>query len=71
MTRRGPCPALRACWRGNAARFDDLFGSLTQRRGFREYLAGCWPRGTGQDADRAGRGRACDRGAASGGPSEH
>jgi hypothetical protein len=23
-----------------AARFDDLFGSLAQRRGFREYLAG-------------------------------
>jgi hypothetical protein len=25
---------------GYAARFDDVFGSLTQRRGFREYLAG-------------------------------
>ena len=25
---------------GYAARFDDLFGSLAQRRGFREYLAG-------------------------------
>src|SRR5438445_11370613 len=25
---------------GYAVRFDDLFGSLAQRRGFREYLAG-------------------------------
>ena len=25
---------------GYAARFDDLFGSLAQRRGFREYVAG-------------------------------
>ena len=25
---------------GYATRFDDLFGSLAQRRGFREYLAG-------------------------------
>ena len=25
---------------GYAARFDDLFGRLAQRRGFREYLAG-------------------------------
>ena len=25
---------------GYAARFDDLFSSLAQRRGFREYLAG-------------------------------
>jgi SRSO17 transposase len=31
--RRGPLE-------GYAARFDDLFGSLAQRRGFREYLGG-------------------------------
>ena len=30
----------RVRWKGYAARFDDLFRSLAQRRGFREYLAG-------------------------------
>jgi hypothetical protein len=40
MTRRVPCPAAPGPLEGYAARFDDLFGSLAQRRGFREYLAG-------------------------------
>ena len=40
MTRRLPCPAAPGPLEGYAARFDDLFGSLAQRRGFREYLAG-------------------------------
>jgi SRSO17 transposase len=40
MTRRQPCPAAPGPLEGYAARFDDLFGSLAQWRGFREYLAG-------------------------------
>ena len=40
MTVRRPCPAAPGPLEGYAARFDDLFGSLAQRRGFREYLAG-------------------------------
>src|SRR5262249_40658146 len=40
MTRRRPCPAAPGPLGGYAAGFDDLFGSLAQRRGFREYLAG-------------------------------
>ena len=40
MTRRVPSPAAPGPLEGYAARFDDLFGSLAQRRGFREYLAG-------------------------------
>jgi len=40
MTRRGPCPAAPGPLEEYAARFDDLFGRLAQRRGFREYLAG-------------------------------
>jgi len=40
MTRCRPCPAAPGPLEGYAARFDDLFGSLAQRRGFREYLAG-------------------------------
>jgi hypothetical protein len=40
MTRRLPCPAAPGPLEGYAARFDDLFGSLAQRRGLREYLAG-------------------------------
>jgi SRSO17 transposase len=40
MTVRGPCPAAPGPLEGYAARFDDLFGRLAQRRGFREYLAG-------------------------------
>ena len=35
-----PCPPAPGPLEGYAARFDDLFGSLAQRRGFREYLAG-------------------------------
>src|SRR2546425_9942359 len=40
MTQRRPCPAAPGPLEGYAARFDDLFGSLAQRRGFREYLTG-------------------------------
>ena len=40
MTARRACPAAPGPLEGYAARFDDLFGSLAQRRGFREYLAG-------------------------------
>ena len=40
MTQRRPCPAAPGPLEDYAARFDDLFGSLAQRRGFREYLAG-------------------------------
>ena len=40
MTQRRPCPAAPGPLEGYAARFDDVFGSLAQRRGFREYLAG-------------------------------
>src|SRR5881397_451367 len=40
MTRRVPCPAAPGPLEEYAARFDDLFGSLAQRQGFREYLAG-------------------------------
>src|SRR5215467_7668694 len=40
MTRRVACPAAPGPLEGYAARFDDLFGRLAQRRGFREYLAG-------------------------------
>jgi hypothetical protein len=40
MTRRVPCPPAPGPLEGYAARFDDLFGSLAQRRGFRECLTG-------------------------------
>jgi AcrR family transcriptional regulator len=40
MTKRRSCPVAPGPLEGYAARFDDLFGSLAQRRGFREYLAG-------------------------------
>jgi hypothetical protein len=40
MTSRRPCPAAPGLLEGYAVRFDDLFGRLAQRRGFREYLAG-------------------------------
>src|SRR5258707_4900822 len=40
MTGRRPCPAAPGPLEGYAARFDDLFTRVAQRRGFREYLAG-------------------------------
>jgi hypothetical protein len=40
MTRHRPCPAAPGPLEEYAARFDDLFSRLAQRRGFREYLAG-------------------------------
>ncbi len=40
MTARRPCPAAPGPLEGYAARFDDLFTRVEQRRGFREYLAG-------------------------------
>lgn len=38
MTKRVACPAAPGPLEGYAARFDDLFSALAQRRGFREYL---------------------------------
>lgn len=40
MTKRVPCPPAPGPLEAYAARFDDLFSTLAQRRGFREYLAG-------------------------------
>lgn len=40
MTARRPCPPAPGPLEEYAARFDDLFVSLAQRRGFRECLAG-------------------------------
>src|SRR5260370_1068014 len=40
MTRRRPSPAAPGPLEGYAARFDDLFTRVAQRRGFREELAG-------------------------------
>src|SRR5512140_571461 len=40
MTARRSCPAAPGPLEGYAARFDDLFARVAQRRGFREYLAG-------------------------------
>jgi SRSO17 transposase len=40
MTMRRPCPPAPGPLEDYAARFDALFGSLAQRRGFRAYLQG-------------------------------
>src|SRR3954470_18747263 len=40
MTARRPCPPAPGPLEEYAARFDDLFFSLAQRRGFRGYLTG-------------------------------
>jgi SRSO17 transposase len=40
MTERLPCPAAPGPLESYAAEFDPLFGTLAQRRGFREYLQG-------------------------------
>jgi hypothetical protein len=40
MTQRLACPPAPGPLEDYAARFDDLFGLLAQRRGFREYLQG-------------------------------
>ena len=40
MTKQLPCPPAPGPLEGYAARFDDLFTHVAQRRGFREYLAG-------------------------------
>jgi hypothetical protein len=40
MSKRLPCPPAPGPLEEYAARFDELFGSLAQRRGFREYLQG-------------------------------
>ncbi len=40
MTKRVPCPPAPGPLEAYAESFDDLFGTLAQRRGFREYLQG-------------------------------
>lgn len=40
VTARRPCPPAPGPLEEYAVRFDDLWCSLAQRRGFREYLAG-------------------------------
>ncbi|MES4909055.1 MULTISPECIES: hypothetical protein [unclassified Streptomyces] len=40
VTARRPCPPAPGPLEEYAARFDRLFSSLAQRRGFREYLTG-------------------------------
>jgi DDE superfamily endonuclease len=40
MSARRPCPPAPGPLEDYAVRFDDLFGSLAQRRGFRDYLLG-------------------------------
>jgi DDE superfamily endonuclease len=40
MSKRLPCPPAPGPLEDYAASFDDLFGTLAQRRGFREYLTG-------------------------------
>src|SRR6201981_2610774 len=40
MTRPKSCPRAPGLLEEYAARFDDLFTHVAQRRGFREYLAG-------------------------------
>src|SRR5215213_4425459 len=40
MSKRLSCPPAPGPLEDYAARFDDLFGTLAQRRGFREYLTG-------------------------------
>ena len=40
MSKRLPCPPAPGPLEDYAARFDDLFGTLAQRRGLREYLTG-------------------------------
>jgi SRSO17 transposase len=40
MTKPVACPPAPGPLEGYAARFDDLFTRVAQRRGFREYLAG-------------------------------
>jgi hypothetical protein len=40
MTKRVPCPSAPGPLEAYACQFDDLFGTLAQRRGFREYLQG-------------------------------
>lgn len=40
MTKRVPCSAAPGPLEAYAQQFDDLFGSLAQRRGFRQYLHG-------------------------------
>src|SRR5438552_3555198 len=40
MTKPVPCPPAPGPLEQYAARFDDLFTRVAQRRGFREYLAG-------------------------------
>jgi SRSO17 transposase len=45
MTGRRPCPVAPGPLEDYAARFDDLFGRLAQRRGSGSTWRGCWRRG--------------------------
>jgi len=40
MTERRPCPPAPGPLEAYAGQFDPLFGTLAQRRNFREYLQG-------------------------------
>src|ERR1700704_6805291 len=40
MTERRPCPPAPGPLEAYAGQFDPLFGTLAQRRGFREYVQG-------------------------------
>ncbi len=40
MTKRVPCPSAPGPLEAYAVQFDDRFGTLAQRRGFRQYLHG-------------------------------
>lgn len=57
MTGRRSCPAAPGPLGGCAARFDDLFGRVAQRWGFREYRAGLLvPRDRNKTLTALGRG---------------
>src|SRR5260370_3349275 len=62
MTQRPPCPVAPGPLEGDAARFDDPFTRVAQRRGFREYLAGLLaPRGPNKTLTALGGAQAAAR----------
>src|SRR5258707_10192845 len=69
MTARRSCPAAPGALEGYAARFDDLFGRLAQRRGFRGDLSGLLaPRGRNKTLTALAGAGAGARAPAPGGP---